>query len=338
MSVTIEKFGDLPNGDDVHRISLAGGNLRASLLTYGATVQDLRLDGHSAPLVLGAPILEPYLGPMTYFGALVGRFANRIAGGTFGLDGETYQVPCNWKERHALHGGTCGTGQKNWEIDDAGPSYARLSLILPDGNMGFPGELNVAAEIRLTEDDTLSIDITCETTRPTPCSFAHHGYFILDDSGTIERHRLRIDAATYLPVDHDLIPTGEIRPVARTGFDFRDSAEIGQRGLDHNFCLASGRRVMTDVAWLESRSSGLTMTIRSTEPGLQVYDGAYMPPAGLAGLDGRLYRPHAGIALETQSWPDAPNRPGFPNAILRAGETYRHVVSYRFAKGAAHVQ
>lgn len=148
----------------------------------------------------------------------------------------------------------------------------------------------------------------------------------------VERHDLRIDAATCLPVDPDPIPTGELRSADNTGFDFRQGAETGRRGLDHNSCLASGRRDTTYVAWLQSRESGLTITVPSTEPGLQVHDGACIPGAGLPGLDSRVYRPYADIALETQSLPDAPNRPGFPNTILHPGEFCRHLASCRFSK------
>lgn len=325
-----EPFGTMPDGTAVERLTITGGGLTARVLTYGATVQDLRLEGVDHPLVLGAPTLAPYLGPMQYFGALVGRFANRIAGGRFTLDGQDHQVPPNWLGRHALHGGPVGAGQKVWRVAVATDDSLRLELILPDGDMGFAGTLRVSATISLPGEAALAFDIQAETDAPTPCSFAHHGFFNLDGGATIAAHELQIAANAYLPVDPDLIPTGKIAAVAGTRFDFRAPREIGTAGIDHNFCLSDGQRPIQTVATLRAPTNGLALTIETTEPGLQVYDGAYMPTEGLPGLDGRRYGPFAGVALETQGWPDAPNRAGFPNTILRPGETYRHRVRYVF--------
>lgn len=330
MNNQIEDFGQTPDGKAVQRVALSGGGLTAHILTYGATVQDLRIDGVDHPLVLGAPTLEPYFGPMIYFGALVGRFANRIAQGRFTLDGVTHQVPTNWRGRHALHGGPLGTGQKVWQIAAVSRESLRLELVLPDGDMGFPGTLRVSAAISLPGDGALAFDISAETDAPTPCSFAHHGFFNLDASTDISGHELEIKAESYLPVDDDLIPTGALAPVEGTGFDFRTPRQIGKRGLDHNFCLSDHPEPIRPVATLRSPQPGRSMRIETTEPGLQVYDGANIPPEGLPGLDGRRYGPYAGIALETQSWPDAPNQSGFPAAILWPGETYRHQARYIF--------
>lgn len=335
MTNSPEPFGTTHEGVPVERVRIAGGGLTASVLSYGATVQDLRLDGVDHPLVLGAPELEPYLDPMTYFGALVGRFANRIARGRFELEGKSYAVPTNWVGRHALHGGTVGTGQMVWTISDIGADSVRLALTLPDGDNGFPGTMAVSVVISLPGDGVLDFDIRAETDRASPCSFAHHGFFNLDGSADITAHELKIDAAAYLPVDKDLIPTGEIAPVNATPFDFREPRAIGRQGVDHNFCLSDRQRPIRPVAVLRAPSSGLSMTIETTEPGLQVYDGAYIPREGLPGLEGRRYGPFAGIALETQSWPDAPNRAGFPSAILRPGQLYHHRARYVFRKEPA---
>jgi len=334
VSQSIIEFGKTPDNDAIQRVTLKGGGLKANILTYGATVQDLRLEGVAHPLVLGAPSIEPYFGPMKYFGAIVGRFANRIGQGRFLLDGHAYNVSRNWLSRHTLHGGEVGAGEKIWSIEDLTDSRVTMGLELADGDMGFPGHLTVHAKITLTEDCSLGFDIRATTTAATPCSFAHHGYFNLDGGPDITGHDLQIDAKAYLPVDDELIPTGEIRPVEGTKFDFRTRSEIGKRGLDHNFCLSDTRKPLRPVARLHSAESDLSMSVETTETGLQVYDAAYIPEAGLAGLDCQTYKPFAGVALETQVWPDAPGRSEFPDAILRPENEYRHQVRYVFTTGA----
>ena len=329
MTAQVQTFGTLADGTTVERISISGGSLSAHILTYGATVQDLRLSGVDYPLVLGSSVLEAYLGPMTYFGAIVGRFANRIANGCFELEGRTFHVPTNWRERHALHGGTVGTGQKIWTIGALTEDSLRLDLILPDGDMGFPGEMQVHAYFTLSAGD-LAIAIKAQTDTASPCSFAHHGYFNLDGGADVTSHLLRINANKYLPVDNDLIPTGEVAAVERTTFDFLTARELGTNGIDHNFCLSHDKLPLRPVAELRSTKSGITMSVETTEPGLQIYDGAYIPKTGLQGIDGRLYGPFGGIAMETQGWPDAPNHVDFPSTTLQPGDTYFHQMRYRF--------
>lgn len=324
----IESFGTLPDGRRVERLTLRGGGLTANLLTYGATLQDLRLEGVDHPLVLGSDRLESYLGPMTHFGAIVGRFANRIAGGHFRTEGHDWQADLNEKGRTTLHGGREGSGRMLWEIAAFSEASATLTLEMPDGHMGFPGTLQVQAVCTLPGDGALEFEITATTDKPTPCSFAHHGYFNLDGSGDILGHTLQIAADHYLPVDEALIPTGEEALVKGTAFDFREPREIAPGGYDHNFCLWRSRTELRPVAMLRGRS-GLSMEVDTTETGIQVYDGAHI--SGLEGLDGRNYGPHAGLALETQVWPDAPNHAHFPDWLLKPGQTYRHRVAYRFS-------
>ncbi|MGF1553154.1 MAG: aldose epimerase family protein [Paracoccaceae bacterium] len=328
MKAARTRFGTLPDGAPVEAVAIAGGGLSARLLTYGATLNDLRLDGVAHPLVLGAPTLASCLGGMVHAGAVVGRYANRIAGGRFRLDGRAYETDRNFRGRHTLHGGRLGTSRRDWRLDWLDDASATFGVELASGDMGFPGTLRVTARYALSAPATLEIAIEAETDAPTPASFAPHGYFVLDDGDDVRTHRLRIAADRYLPVDDDLIPTGEIAPVAGTPFDFRRRRTVGGHGYDHNFCLADRRRALREVARVESARSGLAMTIETTEPGLQVYDGAHT--AGLDGLDGRRHGAHAGLALEPQHWPDAPNRPAFPDATLRPGETYRHRTRYRF--------
>nr|WP_255553470.1 aldose epimerase family protein [Maritimibacter sp. DP1N21-5] len=305
---------------------MTGGGLTARVLTYGAVLQDLRLDGIDHPLVLGAEELLPYLGSMTWFGALVGRFANRIAEGRLVIDGVVHHLDRNEGGVTCIHGGTKGTGQQVWTIDTATEDRLVLVLEEPGGHMGFPGALSIRLEIALAGDGALSFDMTARTDAPTAVSLAHHSYFNLDDGADILGHHLWIDADSFVPTDRHGIPTG-LTPVRATPFDFTTERAVAPGGIDHNFCLSDGDRPLHDVARLTG-TNGLSLSVATTAPGLQVYDGGHI--ADLPGLGGRLYGPHAGIALETQVWPDAPNQPGFPKWRLDPGETYRHKVVYHF--------
>lgn len=318
----------LPDGRPVDRLTLTGGGLSAHLLTLGATVQDLRIEGVDHPLVLGCTDPADYLDEGLYMGAIVGRFANRIGGARFALDGREYRTDPNFRGRHTLHGGTRGTHWHLWSVEEARDDRAALSLTLPDGEMGFPGTLSIRADIAL-RDHALVLDLTAWTDAPTPCNLAYHGYFNLDGSGDLRGHRLRIVADRYLPVDDDLIPLPGVAPVDGTRFDFRQGRALAPGGYDHNLCLSDGpaaRRVVADL----TGQGGISMQIETDQPGLQVYDGAHF--SGLPGLDGRRYGPFAGVALETQGWPDAPNRPDFPDAILRPGQIWRRHTAYRFGR------
>ncbi|MDF3606274.1 galactose mutarotase [Paracoccus sp. DMF-8] len=330
MSVRISQPDRLPDGREVQAITLQGARLTARVLTLGAIVQDLRLNGVAHPLVLGFDRVAPYLSaPGRYVGALVGRYANRIGGARFDLDGRRHDVTPN-EGANLLHGGPDGIDLHLWTIGELALDQVELFLSLPDGHMGFPGKLDIRAVISVT-DDALGFDLSARTDAPTLCNLAHHGYFTLDDAGDIRRHRLMIHAGRYLPVDAALIPTGRIAPVAGTGFDFRAMRPIGDHPYDHNFCLSDMRAALRPVARLQGQS-GLSMTVETTEPGLQLYDGRHFD--GISGLEGRRYGPHAGVALETQNWPDAPNRPGFPDAVLRPGDDWRAITRYCFAQAA----
>ena len=327
----ITDFGQLPDGQTVQRISIRGGGLTAQILTYGATVQDLRLDGVAYPLVLGSPTLLPYLTDFRYFGAIVGRFANRIAGGQFDLDGQTHVLNCNDGGVQTLHGGALGAGQLVWTVAKVAADSVTLSLDMPDGHMGFPGNMTVRATYALPGDGALRVDIEARTDAASPCSFAQHSYFNLDGAGSVLDHQLQIDADHYLPVDAGLIPTGQIAQVADTPFDFRVGRPIGTHGFDHNLCLSQSRQELRQVAQLRG-ASAIALTVSTTEPGLQIYDGQKIPARGIEGLEGRRYGPHGGLALETQIWPDAPNRPEFPDGILRVGEVSAQTTIYQFGR------
>lgn len=330
-------FGTTPDGQTIRRVVLSGGGLSASIITYGASLQDLRLSGHDAPLVLGYERIEDYLDHSVYFGAIVGRYANRIAHGRFSLDGETHRLPAN-DRGHTLHGGPDGTWRRNWTLAEAGPDFATLRLVDPAG--GFPGNLAISCIYRLLPETTLSVELSATTDAPTLCNLAHHSWFNLDDggAGTVLDHRLQIEADAYLPVDGEGIPVGIAAAVAGTPFNFRHERRIGGSGMlyDHNFCLAGMRRPLSFAARLEGAESGISMDLWTTEPGLQFFDGA-IPARVVPGLGGRRYGSHAGLCLEPQIWPDAPNRPDFPQAVLRPGEEYRQRTEFRFYRSEAVV-
>lgn len=333
----METFGRTAGGDEVRRVSITGGGLTAAIIDWGAVVQDLRLEGHAPPLVLGFEEFAHYPARSLYFGAIVGRFANRIAAGRFAIDGEVFRTDRNAAGGHTLHGGGKGVDKRVWRFVDTGPDFATLALRDAAGEMGFPGNLDIECTYRLLPDGRLSVELTAKTDAPTPCNLAHHSYFNLEDGGrsAVFAHRLLIEADAFLPVDGELIPTGVVQPTASTPFDFRHARPIrddSDQLYDHCFCLSAGRRPLARVAWAQAPVSGLEMEVWTTEPGLQLYTGqdvTGMPP----GLDGIGYQPGSGFCLEAQGWPDSPNRPYFPSSLLRPGEAYEQVTEYRFRKG-----
>ncbi|OIP83363.1 MAG: galactose mutarotase [Rhodobacterales bacterium CG2_30_65_12] len=327
----MSRFGEMPDGTPVERVTIRGGGLTAHVLSYGAVLQDLRFKGHDAPLVLGFPDFAPYLTHSPYFGATAGRCANRIHDGHVVIDGKTFQLDRNFLGKHMLHGGAAGMGKRVWQIDTRAEDRIGLTLTQEDGDMGFPGRLKARVRVALLPGGVLDIRMEAETDAPTLCNLAHHSYFTLGGE-TISDHLLQIQAETYLPVDDELIPTGEERPVAGTRFDFRTPAPVRQaQPVDHNFCLARARGTLRPVAWLKNPATGLTMELHTTEPGLQVYDGARIG-VDLPGLSGQPMRAHAGLALEPQVWPDANHHAAFPQALLRPGETYSQHTQYIFSK------
>jgi len=316
----LTKVGQTPAGQDIHAIDLHNDPLRARILTLGAIVQDLRLCGLGHSLVVGCEQLDRYYCDMRYVGALVGRYANRIAQGRFEVNGTRYQLSQNAPGCHCLHGGAEGSDVTLWTVQHLTQSQVHLHARLDDGHMGFPGALGVDCVIRLTDDAALEFDIQATTTAATPVSFAHHGYFNLAGSPDINDHQLEIAARHYVDMDAEGIPSGRLMDIVGSDIDFSQLTPIGSRSVDHNFCVAAARGAVQRVARLVSPRSGVTMTVETTEPGLQVYTGDHFTRSPA----------RAGIALETQAWPDAPNQPGFPNAILRPDEVYHSTTRYRF--------
>lgn len=332
----MEVWGSLASGEPVHRVALAGGGLTAQVVTRGAAIQSLFLDGHDAPLVLGFDRIEDYETHSPYFGATAGRFANRIAGARFTLDGAEYRLDAN-DHGHCLHGGSSGFSERLWTIEDHGQSHVVLRLDSTDGDMGFPGAVTARCRYELAGEGELRVTLTAETDAPTVCAMAHHSYFNLEDGGAgpVAGHEIAIGADRYLPVDETLIPLGAPIPVEGTRFDFRDMKRVDAYGAaadyDHNFCLNGAEGRVRQVAELHAPRSGVSMTVTTAEPGLQWFTAPSMQMT-VPGLGGRIYGNHAGMCLETQKWPDAPNRPDYPSAVLRPGEIREQASVYRFSK------
>ncbi|ADZ72096.1 aldose epimerase family protein [Polymorphum gilvum] len=334
----IRSFGTMDDGTVVEEIRLRADRLEAKILTFGATVRDLRLGGR--PLVLGFDSLADYIAHGQHFGSIAGRCANRIAGGRFSLDGTDYQLSRNLPGGDHLHGGVTGFGTRVWTIKETRAESVLLGLVSPDGEEGYPGRVEVFCRYTLTQAGALVVELTGTTDRPTLLNLAHHSYFNLDESADILDHRLHIVADRYLPMSPAALPAGEVAEVAGTPFDFRNARPVrmlfddGARVIyDHNFCLADAPRAEPHLAAvLEGPRSGIAMDLWTTEPGLQLYD-AYKLDLPYQGLDGRRYGPNAGLCLEPQRWPDSPNHPDFAGAVLRPGETYRQVTEFRFHPG-----
>ncbi len=333
-----EIFGTMPGGEVVEQLTIRGGGLTAHVLTYGSLIQDLRLDGHGAPLVLGFERFEDYLLHSPYFGVTPGRCSNRIAGGLFSLDGQTIELERNERGVNHLHGGSDGIAVRNWTVESLSAHSVTLSILDPAGRAGYPGNCRVWATYALGDQGRLSVRYEAETDLPTLANLCQHSYFNLDGSADILGHELMIEATHYLPVDQNLIPTGHLQPVEGTVFDFRQQRRIGEARIDslpvhydHNFCLSPARTEKRLVARLKSLRSGVTMDVETTESGVQFYAGGKMNVA-MPGLEGRHYGAFAGLCLETQVWPDAANHPHFPTAVLRPGERLVQETDYVFSR------
>ncbi|MCB1341678.1 MAG: galactose mutarotase [Pseudooceanicola sp.] len=320
--------GFAPDGSQVRQVTLRGGGLTARVLTWGATVQGLWLDDVKHSLLLGSPDLRAYFRELLYFGAVVGPVANRIAGARFPLGGHDVRLEANERGRTTLHGGTHGTGQRNWRIADLSAAHCRMEIEQPDGYHGFPGPIRISVDYAL-EDMALSVVIRGESDGRAAFAPAFHGYWNLDGAADLSGHRLQVDAADYLPVDGDLIPLGAPAPVAGTVFDFRMARGI-DRHIDHNLCLSGERRRRRPVARLET--DALAMTVETTEPGLQVYASGGTDSGPWPGHDGKPFGTWAGVALEPQVWPDAVNRPTYPSPRIAAREPVTQETRFVFAR------
>lgn len=315
---------------DLQYITLKGHGLTAKILPHGAALQDLRLDGHKPSLVLGFPKAGSYQPNPSCFGAIVGPVANRIRGAKVEIDGQTFALDPNWIGAHTLHGGSGGTSECPWTVGQVTDTSAELHLQLPDGQLGFPGNLDIKCTYELLATAKLKITLEATSDRTTMCNLAPHIYFNLDGRPTLDEHRLSVASDTYVATDVDLLPTGELPSVEGKAFDYRTPASLLNHSLDLNFCLSDKVEAVREVANLTSRASGRTMVLKTNQPGLQVYNGAEMQISE-TGLDGAAYGPFAGLALEPQNWPDAPNHAHFPECLLHPGETYRNETVFEFS-------
>ncbi|MFF3940110.1 aldose epimerase family protein [Streptomyces phaeofaciens] len=319
-----EHFGTLSDGTAVHRWTLERAGTRVRVLSYGGIVQSVEVpdrDGRTADVVVGFADLDGYLThPEPFLGALIGRYANRIAHARFPLDDVTYALEPN-NAPNSLHGGPRGFDKRVWEVTPVEHGL-RLSRVSPHGEEGFPGRLEITATYTLDASGGLHLGYEAVTDAPTVVNLTNHSYFNLAGSGNAWGHELRLAASRYTPVDADLIPTGELAEVADTRFDFRARRKLGS-GYDHNFVLDKGvTAAAQEVAELYDPASGRVLTVSTTEPGLQVYSADHL---------GEPFVPGEGVALETQHFPDSPNRPEFPSTELRPGAVYRSETVYGFS-------
>jgi len=351
MAGTTARIGSarLPDGREAEEFILDDGRgMAARVGTHGARLLSLRVpDRAGAPVeaVLGYDRLGDWAEDDGFMGATIGRCANRIARGRFELDGRTFHVPVN-NPPNALHGGPQGFDKAIWRAEPAGDAAAlTLRHVSPDGDQGFPGVLRASVRYALTGDGALRLDYEAEADRTTVVNLTNHAYFNLAGGGGVLDHLLTVAADRFTPVDAALIPTGELRPVAGTPFDFREPARIGARvdepgeeqlrfagGYDHNFVLrpAPHGEAMRFAARVEEPGRGLSMEVWTTEPGLQFYSGNFLD-GSRRGRGGAVLGHRGGFCLETQRFPDSPNRPEFPTVLLRPGETFRSSTLYRFA-------
>ena len=343
-------FGTLPGGEvvEMHTLANAAG-VEVKFLNLGGIITSLETpdrNGIVADVTPGYDTLAAYLADTRYFGALIGRYANRIANARFELDGIVHQLPANLGS-HQLHGGPRALNAVCWTVMPFvtdGAMGAHLSHVSPSGSGGFPGELRLRVTYTLTDANELIFDYEATTDAATPVNFTQHAYVNLAGhaSGDILDHDLRITAARYLPVDHELIPTGELAPVEGTRFDFRVErpvrasasifANAPREAYDHCFVLDGEPGALRPAARLHHAPSGRTLEIETTEPGIQLYTGEHLSH-GPVGKGGAIYAAHTSLALETQHFPNSPNEPRFPSTILRPDEIFRSRTVYRF--GAA---
>ncbi|MEU5625334.1 aldose epimerase family protein [Streptomyces tendae] len=344
-----ELFGKLADGTKVYRWSLENGGTRMKVLSYGGVVQSLEIPdrrGRYANVSLGFDNLDDYVARSPHFGALIGRYGNRIAKGRFTLDGKQYQLSVNDGE-NSLHGGALGFDYRVWDVEpftEGSDTGLVLHYTSVDGEMGYPGTLRAKVTYTLTRRGDWRIDYEATTDKATVVNLTSHVYWNLagEGSGTIEDHELSIAASRFTPTDAGLIPTGELARVSGTPFDFRRAKPIGRdirdahpqlvtaKGFDHNWVLDKG---ITDrpehIATLRENASGRTLRIATDQPGLQFYSGNFLDGT-LTGTGGSLYRQGDALCLETQHFPDSPNQPSFPSTVLRPGETYRTSTVHSF--------
>ena len=346
MNVEETSFGTLPDGAAVKLFTLSNGNgMTVKITEYGGIITEIWVPdrgGQKANVVLGFDKLDEYAKGHPFFGAIAGRYANRIANGKFTLDGREYTLATNNGPNH-LHGGVKGFDKKVWKgmAQPVTPETAAVtfSYISPDGEEGYPGTMTANVTYTLTDKNELRIEYAATTDKPTVVNLTNHSYFNLAGGGSVLDHVLKVNADRYTPADAGLIPTGELAPVKGTGLDFTSPRRIGDRigdymsfakGYDHNFVLNSGAGSSSVCARVEEPKTGRVMEVRTTEPGVQLYTGNHLD-GQRTGVGGAKYGQHTGFCLETQHYPDSPNKPAFPTTVLRPGQQYKTTTVYHFS-------
>ena len=346
-TVTRQPYGHTPDGTAVDLYSLTDGKIEVRITNYGGIVVSLRTpdrNGKIDDVVLGYDSFDGYIANPAYFGAIIGRYANRIAHGTFQLDGKTYHVPKNDGD-NALHGGIHGFNKVVWtarEIKDG----IELSYVSPDGDQGFPGALTTTVRYSL-EGSTLRIEYSATTDKDTVLNLTNHSYFNLagQGKGEVLAHVVKIDASKITPVDSSLIPTGELKPVDGTPFDFRTPHAIGERieandsqlkfglGYDENFVLNHPDGQLSEAAEVYEPTTGRILKVLTDQPGLQLYSGNHLD-GSITGKGGVVYKPRFAFCLETQHFPDSPNHANFPSTELKPGQKFHSITEYQFSAGS----
>ena len=340
-AVTKKPFGKMPDGTPVELYVVKDGDIEAHITTYGATVVSLSAPDRkhqAADIVLGFDSLDGYLSKEPYFGAIIGRYANRIAGAKFELDGKTYKVPQN-DGPNSLHGGDRGFDKVVWTATPLA-NGVEFKYVSPDGDQGYPGTLTAIVRYTLTKN-VLRIEYTATTDKDTVVNLTNHSYFNLSGAPDILKHEMKINASRYTPVDATLIPTGELASVEGTPFDFRKLTAIGARihadneqlklghGYDHNWVLDSSGK-FAEAAEAYDPQSGRVLQVWTDQPGIQFYSGNFLDGT-VKGKGGKAYAHRSGFCLETQHFPDSPNHPKFPTTELKPGQKYHTVTEFRFS-------
>ena len=349
MSTQEQSFGKTPEGCEVKLYTLTNSNgLKARIMTYGAILVSLEVpdrNGKLDDITLGYDDLAGYIKENPYLGVIVGRYGNRIAKGRFSLDGTTYQLATNNGENH-LHGGVKGFDKVVWDaqpFEQSDAVGAKLTYLSKDGEEGYPGNLECSATYTLTNNNELKVSYEAQTDKATPVNLTHHSYFNLagQGKGDILSHEMMINADRFTPIDKGLIPTGQLQTVKTTPMDFTKPYAIGARinqdydqlkyglGYDHNWVLNKNRQGLTLAARVYEPNSGRVMEIYTTEPGIQFYSGNFLD-GSITGKQSRVYKHRYGFCLETQHFPDSPNKPQFPYTILRPGQKYTHLTVHKF--------
>jgi aldose 1-epimerase len=344
--VTKQAFGHTSEGTPVDLYSLEDGKVEVRIMTYGGIIVSLRTPDRNGKLddvVLGYDSVDKYIEKTAYFGAIVGRYANRIAHGSFQLDGKTYSIPKNNGD-NALHGGIRGFDKVVWGAKEV-PDGIELTYVSKDGDQGFPGTLTTIVRYTLSGGG-LRIEYSATTAKDTVLNLSNHSYFNLagQAKGDVLGHVIKIDASRMTPVDAGLIPTGELKSVEGTPFDFRKPHAIGERinaddvqlhlgmGYDHNFVLDHAAGQMAEAAEVYEPTTGRILQVLTTEPGVQFYTGNHLD-GSISGKEGRVYKPQFAFCLETQHFPDSPNHPAFPSTELKPGQEFHSITVFQFSAG-----